>query len=62
MPPSPPDARIAALVASTSAAVLATHVDPRDDMDRERRRGSSLPVGAVSLLLHGGDEGKIKRM
>lgn len=58
----PPDQRIAALVAATSAVVLSTHVDPRDDMERERRRGSSLPVEAVSLLLHGGDEGKIKRM
>jgi hypothetical protein len=68
MPPpssSPSDddrRRVAALVEASSRAVLANHVDPRDDMEAERRRGGSLPVEAVSLLLHGGDGGKIKRM
>lgn len=57
-----PDQRVAALVEASSRAVLATHVDPRDDMAAERRRGAALPVEAVSLLLHGGDGGKIKRM
>ena len=56
------DQRVAALVERSSRVVLATHVDPRDDMDMERKRGGSLPVEAVSLLLHGGDGGKIKRM
>lgn len=58
----PPDQRLGALVEASSRAVLATHVDPREDMEAERRRGSSLPVEAVSMLLHGGDAGKIKRM
>ena len=57
-----PDQRVAALVEASSRAVLSTHVDPRDDMAMERRRGAALPVEAVSLLLHGGDGGKIKRM
>ena len=57
-----PDQRVAALVEASSRVVLSTHVDPREDMAMERQRGGSLPVEAVSLLLHGGDGGKIKRM
>ena len=57
-----PDQRVAALVENSSRAVLANHVDPREDMAMERTRGRSLPVEAVSLLLHGGDGAKIKRM
>ena len=58
-----PDQRVAALVEASSRAALATHVDPRADMEAERKRGEPpLPVEAVSLLLHGGDGGKIKRM
>ena len=53
---------MAALVEASSRVVLSTHVDPREDMAMERQRGGSLPVEAVSLLLHGGDGGKIKRM
>ena len=54
------DSRVRSLVAATSATVLATHVDPRDDMRAERGRASFAPA-PVSLLLHGGDEDKLKR-
>ena len=55
------DARVRALVAASSAAVLATHVDPRDDMRAERARRSFDPA-PVTLLLHGGDADKVDRM
>ena len=63
MPATPDDQqRLASLVERSSRVVLSTHVDPREDMEAERRRGGALPVEAVSLLLHGGDGAKIKRM
>ena len=45
----------------TSAAIPSRSCKRRI-MAMERRRGAALPVEAVSLLLHGGDGGKIKRM
>lgn len=54
------DPRVRALVAASSATVLATHVDPRDDMRAERARASFDPA-PVALLLYGGDEDKLKR-
>jgi len=54
------DPRVRALVGASSAAVMATHVDPRDDMRAERARRTFDP-DAVTLLLHGGDADKVKR-
>lgn len=42
-----------ALVASAASQVLATHVEPADDMRAERGRATFDPV-AVSAFLHGG--------
>lgn len=54
------DPRVRALVGASSATVLATHVDPRDDMRAERARRTFDPA-PVTLLLHGGDGDKVKR-
>lgn len=52
--------RVRSLVAATTTTALSTHVDPCDDMRAERGRASFSPA-PVSLLLHGGDEDKLKR-
>lgn len=54
------DARTAALVEASTRAVLAAHIEPRDDMVAERARATFDPK-PLSYLLHGGKEALDKR-
>ena len=54
------EARVRHLVAESSAVVLATHVEPTEDMRAERGR-ASFRAGDVAEFLHGGAD-KLQRM
>jgi hypothetical protein len=58
LPPTAAAAR--ARVAAASSSVLATHVEPADDMVAERAR-ASFPPATVAAFLHGGAD-KLERM
>ena len=54
------DERVKALVQKSSDVVLATHVEPRDDMLEERRR-ASFDASSLAAYLNGGKE-KLQRL
>ena len=54
------DERTKALVQKSSDVVLATHVEPRDDMLEERRR-ASFDASSLAAYLNGGKE-KLQRL
>lgn len=54
------DERTKALVQKSSDVVLATHVEPRDDMLEERRR-ASFDASSLAAYLNGGNE-KLQRL
>ena len=54
------DERLKTLVQKSSDVVLATHVEPRDDMLEERRR-ASFDASSLAAYLNGGKE-KLQRM
>ena len=54
------DERTKALVKKSSEIVLATHIEPRDDMLEERRR-ASFDASSLAAYLNGGKE-KLQRL
>ena len=54
------DKRTKALVKKSSDVVLATHIEPRDDMLAERGR-ASFDISSLAAYLNGGKE-KLQRM
>lgn len=54
------DQRISSLVKKSSDIVLATHIEPRDDMIEERRR-ASFDASSLAAYLNGGKE-KLQRL
>ncbi len=54
------DARTLELQRPSSAAILASHVEPKDDIAAERRR-ATFSVDEVALLLNGSSEAIAKR-
>lgn len=54
------DERTRQLVSQSSAVILATHVEPKDDIIAERKR-ASFNSSELASFLHGGSD-KLKRL